>query len=79
MNHFTWRSILANSEKFIFQSPFPGDDEEEVFDSIVNDEVRYPRYLTLEAIAIMRRVSSLSFFSIVDYIREKHPIIHKST
>jgi hypothetical protein len=40
-----------------FQSPFPGDDEEEVFDSIVNDEVRYPRFLSLEAIAIMRRVS----------------------
>lgn len=38
------------------QSPFPGDDEEEVFDSIVNDEVRYPRFLSLEAIAIMRRV-----------------------
>ena len=42
-----------------FQSPFPGDDEEEVFDSIVNDEVRYPRFLSLEAIAIMRRVCSL--------------------
>lgn len=42
---------------FRFQSPFPGDDEEEVFDSIVNDEVRYPRFLSLEAIAIMRRVS----------------------
>lgn len=41
----------------MFQSPFPGDDEEEVFDSIVNDEVRYPRFLSLEAIAIMRRVS----------------------
>ena len=40
------------------QSPFPGDDEEEVFDSIVNDEVRYPRFLSTEAISIMRRVSS---------------------
>lgn len=39
-----------------FQSPFPGDDEEEVFDSIVNDEVRYPRFLSTEAIGIMRRV-----------------------
>ena len=42
------------------QSPFPGDDEEEVFDSIVNDEVRYPRFLSTEAISIMRRVSALS-------------------
>jgi len=39
-----------------FQSPFPGEDEEEVFDSIVNEEVRYPRYLSSEAISILRRV-----------------------
>ena len=26
----------------VLQSPFPGDDEEEVFDSIVNEDVRYP-------------------------------------
>lgn len=47
----------------VFQSPFPGDDEEEVFDSIVNDEVRYPRFLSTEAIGIMRRVRrrSLAF------------------
>ena len=32
----------------------------QVFDSIVNDEVRYPRFLSLEAIAIMRRVSLFS-------------------
>lgn len=37
------------------ESPFPGDDEEEVFDAIVYEEVRYPRSLSLEAIAIMRR------------------------
>lgn len=42
------------------QSPFPGDDEEEVFDSIVNDEVRYPRFLSTEAISIMRRVSAVN-------------------
>lgn len=38
------------------ESPFPGDDEEEVFDSIVNDDVRYPRFLSSEAISIMRKV-----------------------
>lgn len=38
------------------QSPFPGDDEEEVFDSIVNDEVRYPRFLSSEALSIIRKV-----------------------
>lgn len=29
-----------------------------MFDSIVNDEVRYPRVLSTEAISIMRRVSA---------------------
>lgn len=54
--------LLPDSHRFLtldplsFQSPFPGDDEEEVFDSIVNDEVRYPRFLSTEAISIMRRV-----------------------
>lgn len=51
----------------MFQSPFPGDDEEEVFDSIVNDEVRYPRFLSTEAIGVMRRVS-FTFAYIVDCI-----------
>lgn len=68
--HFYYPSIFNLVEmckfpeiyrKFLcLQSPFPGDDEEEVFDSIVNDEVRYPRYLSLESIAIMRRVSNRS-------------------
>lgn len=48
--------FIFSSWHVSFQSPFPGDDEEEVFDSIVNDEVRYPRFLSTEAISIMRRV-----------------------
>ena len=49
---------------FLFQSPFPGDDEEEVFDSIVNEEVRYPRFLSTESIAIMRRVCDGVLFNV---------------
>ncbi|KAJ0057958.1 hypothetical protein NL108_007183 [Boleophthalmus pectinirostris] len=47
---------MHTNEMCFCQSPFPGDDEEEVFDSIVNDEVRYPRFLSTEAIGIMRRL-----------------------
>lgn len=43
----------------LIQPPFSGDDEEEIFDSIVNDDVRYPRFLSIEAISIMRRVSAV--------------------
>ena len=52
-----WGLGVLIFEMLVGESPFPGDDEEEVFDSIVNDEVRYPRFLSLEAIAIMRRVN----------------------
>ncbi|XP_046391146.1 uncharacterized protein LOC124159397 isoform X2 [Ischnura elegans] len=51
-----WGLGVLVFEMLVGESPFPGDDEEEVFDSIVNDEVRYPRFLSLEAIAIMRRL-----------------------
>ncbi|XP_026834696.1 serine/threonine-protein kinase N isoform X3 [Drosophila erecta] len=51
-----WGLGVLIFEMLVGESPFPGDDEEEVFDSIVNDEVRYPRFLSLEAIAVMRRL-----------------------
>ena len=43
----------------VLQPPFSGADEEEIFDSIVNDEVHYPQFLSIESIAIMRRVKYL--------------------
>ncbi|XP_037073894.1 serine/threonine-protein kinase N2-like [Pollicipes pollicipes] len=51
-----WGLGVLIFEMLVGESPFPGDDEEEVFDSIVNDELRYPRFLSLQAIAIMRRL-----------------------
>ncbi|XP_077288323.1 serine/threonine-protein kinase N [Arctopsyche grandis] len=51
-----WGLGVLIFEMLVGESPFPGDDEGEVFDSIVNDEVRYPRMLSLEAIALMRRL-----------------------
>uniref|UniRef100_A0A8C2BLM2 protein kinase C n=1 Tax=Cyprinus carpio TaxID=7962 RepID=A0A8C2BLM2_CYPCA len=51
-----WGLGVLIFEMLVGESPFPGDDEEEVFDSIVNDEVRYPKFLSTEAISIMRRL-----------------------
>lgn len=45
---------------FLLQSPFPGDDEEEVFDSIVNDDVHYPKYVSSESRSIMRKVRTVA-------------------
>lgn len=62
------------------QSPFPGDDEEEVFDSIVNDVVRYPRFLSSEAISIMRKVGGLKkITSIYSKLRYTHTVIKKKS
>ncbi|XP_036376913.1 serine/threonine-protein kinase N2-like isoform X1 [Megalops cyprinoides] len=51
-----WGLGVLIFEMLVGESPFPGDDEEEVFDSIVNDEIHYPRFLSTEAISIMRRL-----------------------
>ncbi|NXY77610.1 PKN2 kinase, partial [Glareola pratincola] len=51
-----WGLGVLIYEMLVGESPFPGDDEEEVFDSIVNDEVRYPRFLSLEALSIIRKL-----------------------
>ena len=62
-----WGLGVLIFEMLVGESPFPGDDEEEVFDSIVNDEVRYPRFLSLESIAIMRRVCKLNVNGNITY------------
>uniref|UniRef100_A0A665WLA7 protein kinase C n=1 Tax=Echeneis naucrates TaxID=173247 RepID=A0A665WLA7_ECHNA len=41
-----WGLGVLIYEMLVGESPFPGDDEEEVFDSIVNDDVRFPRFLS---------------------------------
>lgn len=51
-----WGLGVLIYEMTVGESPFPGDDEEEMFDSIVNEEVRYPRCLSLEAIGVIRKL-----------------------
>lgn len=51
-----WGLGVLIFEMLVGESPFSGDSEEEVFDSIVNHEVLYPRFLSIEAVNIMRRL-----------------------
>ncbi|KAM7369425.1 hypothetical protein PAMP_013694 [Pampus punctatissimus] len=46
-------NLLMDADGF---SPFPGDDEEEVFDSIVNNDVRYPRFLSPESVSLIQKL-----------------------
>uniref|UniRef100_A0A6Q2Y1Y8 protein kinase C n=1 Tax=Esox lucius TaxID=8010 RepID=A0A6Q2Y1Y8_ESOLU len=51
-----WGLGVLIYEMLVGESPFPGDDEEEVFDSIVNDEVRFPRFLSPESVSIIQKL-----------------------
>jgi novel protein kinase C epsilon type len=50
-------------EMLLGQSPFRGDDEDEIFDAILEDEPLYPMSMPGEAVDLLQRVS--------DYIPEE--------
>uniref|UniRef100_A0A087Y6G2 protein kinase C n=3 Tax=Poecilia TaxID=8080 RepID=A0A087Y6G2_POEFO len=51
-----WGMGVLIYEMLVGESPFPGEDEEEVFDSIVNDDVQYPASLPADAVSIMQKL-----------------------
>ncbi|XP_076019936.1 serine/threonine-protein kinase N2 isoform X2 [Genypterus blacodes] len=51
-----WGLGVLIYEMLVGESPFPGDDEEDVFDSIVNDEVHYPRFLSPECVSLIQKL-----------------------
>nr|XP_033951426.1 serine/threonine-protein kinase N2 [Pseudochaenichthys georgianus] len=51
-----WGLGVLVYEMLVGESPFPGDDEEEVFDSIVNDDVCFPRFLSPDAVSLMQKL-----------------------
>lgn len=51
-----WGLGVLIFEMLVGDTPFSGDTEEEVFDSIVNHDVIYPRFLSIEAVACMRKL-----------------------
>lgn len=44
-------------EMLIGQSPFQGDDEDELFESIRSDTPHYPRWITKEAKSLLELVT----------------------
>ncbi|XP_067376005.1 serine/threonine-protein kinase N2-like isoform X3 [Channa argus] len=51
-----WGMGVLIYEMLVGESPFPGDDEEEVFDSIVNDDVQYPPSLPPDVVSITQKL-----------------------
>ncbi|TNN52426.1 Serine/threonine-protein kinase N2 [Liparis tanakae] len=51
-----WGMGVLIFEMLVGESPFPGEDEEEVFDSIVNDDVEYPESLPPDVVCILQKL-----------------------
>lgn len=51
-----WGLGVLIFEMLVGESPFSGDTEEEVFDSIVNSDTVYPRFLSAESVNIIFRL-----------------------
>ena len=52
-----WSFGVLLYEMMIGQSPFHGDDEEDLFKSICNDTPHYPRWISKEACSLLSLVS----------------------
>ena len=48
-------------EMLLGQSPFRGDDEDEIFDAILEDEPLYPITMPRDAVSILPKVSIALF------------------
>ena len=50
------------------QPPFEADNEDDLFESILHDDVLYPVWLTKEAVSILKGVILLSHFNFYSLI-----------
>jgi classical protein kinase C/novel protein kinase C epsilon type len=53
-----WAFGVLTYEMLLGQSPFRGDDEDEIFDAIIEDEPLYPITMPRDAVSLLQRVSS---------------------
>lgn len=52
-----WAFGVLTYEMLLGQSPFKGDDEDEIFDAILEDEPLYPITMPRDAVSLLQRVS----------------------
>ena len=53
-----WAFGVLTYEMLLGQSPFRGDDEDEIFDAILEDEPLYPITMPRDAVSILQKVNS---------------------
>ena len=52
-----WAFGVLTYEMLLGQSPFRGDDEDEIFDAILEDEPLYPITMPRDAVSILQKAS----------------------
>ena len=58
-----WALGVLMYEMMAGQPPFEADNEDDLFESILHDDVLYPVWLSKEAVSILKGVRRLFFFS----------------
>jgi serine/threonine protein kinase len=62
-----WAFGVLTYEMLLGQSPFRGDDEDEIFDAILEDEPLYPITMPRDAVSILQKVSTFEILhSVLD-------------
>jgi novel protein kinase C epsilon type len=56
-----WAFGVLTYEMLLGQSPFRGDDEDEIFDAILEDEPLYPITMPRDAVSILQKVSPYNY------------------
>lgn len=54
-----WAFGVLTYEMLLGQSPFRGEDEDEIFDAILEDEPLYPITMPRDAVSILQKVSAV--------------------
>jgi hypothetical protein len=54
-------------EMLLGQSPFRGDDEDEIFDAILEDEPLYPITMPRDAVAILQKASQFAKVVMINF------------
>lgn len=52
-----WAFGVLIYEMLLGQSPFRGDDEDEIFDAILEDEILYPINMSRDSVSILQKVN----------------------
>lgn len=58
-----WALGVLMYEMMAGQPPFEADNEDDLFESILHDDVLYPVWLSKEAVSILKAVSDLSLMT----------------